>query len=137
MWKTKYPEQVKRLKKYRIAKAEYLVAQRNLEELETLLTKSTTPLTGMKVQTMPITDKLSGKMDAFIAIEKQCNQKRDNALNAMRETLRLIELVKTPICKQILTMRWEQIAENLTYDYSNVSRLHNKAIEELMENEKS
>lgn len=137
----KYPQMVKRLSKYKEAKKLYMAERRTLEELETILYKSTIPVSSAKVKTTPQPDKLSGKMDTLHALQKRCEVKSALALNEMQKVLSLIDLIETPICKEILTkryihcQRWERIAVDLNYDYSYVSRLHNKAIEEIMANE--
>lgn len=137
----KYPEEIKRLNRYKQAKAEYLAELKNLEELQTILYSATIPTNAVKVKKTVIQDKFSGKMDKLSAIQNRCSEKSQKAMSEMLEVLRLIDIVKTPIFKEILTkryihcLRWEQIAADLNYDYSHVSRLHNKAIEEIKKNE--
>lgn len=139
----KYPNQIKRLSKYKYAKRDYLIELRNLEELETVLFKSTIPVSSAKVKTTPKADRISDRMDKYSQLQKRCKEKSQKAIAEMQKVLKLIDLVETAVFKEILikryihTLRWEQIAVDLNYDYSHVSRLHNKAIEEMMRNEKA
>lgn len=138
----KYPNEVKKLNKYRKAKREYLRELRNLEELETLIYNISNPLSKAKVKTSPNPDKLSAYIDEHERIKKRCEEKQLKALAEMREILKKIDGLETDIFKDILTkkyihgLKWEQIAIDLNYEYSYLSRLHNKAIEELKANDR-
>lgn len=135
----KYPDKVKILNKYREAKKEFMRARANLEELETLLFSTSSPTNKAKVKKSKSPDKLSIHMDELIRLQRKCEEKQGTALREMRKVLDLIERAGDGIGKDILTkkyihgLRWEQIAIDLNYEYSYLSRLHNKAIEEVFD----
>lgn len=134
----KYPNEVKKLNKYRKAKQEYLRELRNLEELETLIYNISSPLSKAKVKTSPNPDKLSAYMDEHERIKKRCEEKQLKALVEMREVLKRIDGLETETYKEILTKRyihglkWEQIAIDKGCDPRHPYKLHNLAIEELL-----
>lgn len=123
---------------FRDMRERLMMAQRNLEEVESMMTGITIDYSKDRVTSSPVSpdrfgdliDKLSGLRQAFI---EEANQ----YLDVMKEVRRLIDSVTDAryhelLCRRYLFYeRWERIACEMNYDIRHVRRLHKRALEQV------
>lgn len=130
-------QKIRYLKMYQEAKKEIKSIKLSIEELNTFMFNVTQAINPAKVQTSPEPDSLTELIAKKEALLIRLNTRQAEALSIMENVMRAIETVDNSLQHAILVRRYitgvslEDIADELNYEYSWLTRLHNRAIDSI------
>lgn len=108
-----------------------------IEELKSLAKKVTTGPFTESHAAGGYTDRVGRTTARIVDLEREINEEIDRLVDVREEILGLIYMLSDGISRVLLERRyllhegWERIAEKLGYSPRHITRLHNRALEEL------
>lgn len=130
-------QKIRYLKMYQEAKKEIKSIELSIEELNTFMFNVTQTINPAKVQTSPEPDSITDLIAKKDSLMLKLNIRQTEALEIMKNVMRAIETVDNSLQHSILVRRYitgvslEDIADELNYEYSWLTRLHNRAIDSI------
>lgn len=134
-------ELIRELNKYLEAEKDYESARLALEECENMIMRVSVNYDSPRVQTSPEPDKLGNVIDRLIKLRRGFIDAADEAARTMERTFGLIQRVREPNGRRVLTRRyisgetWDEIGRGVSYSWSGVHKVHDRAIDELLKSE--
>ena len=112
--------------------------QREVESLRDLLLKITGSIEQDRVQNSMNNDKTGDTIAKIVDLQNEINSEIDALVDRKREIMQLLDEID-PKSSCLLYKRyfefktWEQIAVEMGYSYRQVTRLHGKALKDVLE----
>ena len=128
-------QKIEYLKKYRQEQRKIKSIELSLEELDTYILNISPKISKAKVQVTQDPDKLTELIAKKQRMIDSLNEQQAEALDTMAKVLKAIDTVNNQLHHAILVRKYisgaslEEIAEELNYEYSWTTRLHNSAID--------
>lgn len=123
---------------YRDMRERLIMAQRNLEEVESTLTSISIDYSKDRVTSSPVSpDRIGELIDKLSGLREKYIEQANEYLDVTKEVRRLIDGVTDRrfhelLCRRYLfSQRWERIACDMGYDFRYLLKLHKKALEQV------
>lgn len=111
--------------------------QIELEQMYTLATNVTVSTDNERVQTSGSKDKVGDTVSKIVDLQNEINNMIDEFVDKKQEIIKTIEKLSNADEYDVLhkhyiqNKNWVQIAEDMSYSYQGIHKIHNRALKEV------